>query len=63
MVYYQANRDSPVFPDLRGLLLKTAGMADVLAQALKPLAAKMVKESERTVVPDMSTPIKARGVA
>lgn len=42
MVYYQANRDSPVFPDLRGLLLKTAGLADVLAQALKPLAAKLV---------------------
>jgi predicted nucleotidyltransferase len=41
MVYYQANTDSPVFPDLRGLLLKTAGLVDVLAQALKPLAAKL----------------------
>ena len=41
MVYYQANRESPVFPDLRGLLLKTAGLVDVLAQALKPLARKM----------------------
>jgi predicted nucleotidyltransferase len=41
MVYYQANRDSPVFPDLRGLLLKTAGLVDVLAQALKPFAAKV----------------------
>jgi predicted nucleotidyltransferase len=41
MVYYQANRDSPVFSDLRGLLLKTAGLADVLADALKPLAAKL----------------------
>ena len=41
MVYYQANRDSPVFADLRGLLLKTAGLVDVLAQALKPLAAKL----------------------
>jgi predicted nucleotidyltransferase len=41
MVYYQANRDSPVFPDLRGLLLKTAGLVDVLAQALKPVAAKV----------------------
>lgn len=36
MVYYQANRESPVFPDLRGLLLKTAGLVDVLAQALSP---------------------------
>ena len=41
MVYYQANRDSPVFPDLRGLLLKTAGLVDVLAQALKPLSGKV----------------------
>jgi DNA-binding transcriptional ArsR family regulator len=41
MVYYQANRESPVFPDLRGLLLKTAGLVDVLAQALKPVASKV----------------------
>jgi predicted nucleotidyltransferase len=41
MVYYQANRDSPVFADLRGLLLKTAGLVDVLAQVLKPLATKV----------------------
>jgi len=41
MVYYQANRESPVFPDLRGLLLKTAGLVDVLAHALKPVASKV----------------------
>ena len=41
MVYYQANTDSPLFPDLRGLLLKTAGLVDVLAEVLKPLAAKL----------------------
>jgi DNA-binding transcriptional ArsR family regulator len=41
MAYYQANADSPLFPDLRGLLLKTAGLVDVLADALKPLAAKL----------------------
>jgi predicted nucleotidyltransferase len=41
MVYYQANADSPLFPDLRGLLLKTAGLVDVLADALKTLAAKL----------------------
>jgi DNA-binding transcriptional ArsR family regulator len=41
MVYYQANTDSPVFPDLRGLLLKTAGLVDVLAESLKPLAAEL----------------------
>lgn len=41
MVYYQANTDSPVFAELRGLILKTAGLVDVLAQALKPLVAKL----------------------
>jgi DNA-binding transcriptional ArsR family regulator len=41
MVYFQANVESPVFPDLRGLLLKTAGLTDVLADALRPLAAKI----------------------
>ena len=41
MAYYQANPDSPLFPELRGLLLKTAGLVDVLAGALKPLAGKL----------------------
>jgi len=41
MAYYQANAESPLFPDLRGLFLKTAGLVDVLADALKPLAAKL----------------------
>jgi len=41
MVYYQANMNSPVFRDLRGLLLKTAGLVDVLAHALKPVVARL----------------------
>jgi DNA-binding transcriptional ArsR family regulator len=41
MVYYQANPDSPLFPDLRGLLLKTAGLVDVIRDALKSLAARI----------------------
>src|SRR5271170_2941966 len=41
MVYYQANVDSPLFSDLRGLMLKTAGLADVLVDALKPLGSKL----------------------
>jgi len=41
MVYYQANTDSPLFPDLRGLMLKTAGLVDVLRDALKPVAARI----------------------
>ena len=33
-VYYQANRNSAVFPELKSLLVKTAGVADVLRSAL-----------------------------
>src|SRR5579863_913519 len=41
MVYFQANTDSPVFSDLRSLMLKTAGLVDVLADALEPLATEL----------------------
>ena len=38
LVYYEANRNCPVFADLRGLIVRTAGVADVLRVALAPLA-------------------------
>lgn len=41
MSYYQANADSPLFTELRGLMLKTAGLVDVLFDALQPLAGKV----------------------
>lgn len=41
MVYYQANAESPLFSDLRGLLLKTAGLVDILAAALNALLPKI----------------------
>ncbi len=41
MAYYQANTDSPIYPELRGLMLKTAGLVDVLADALEPLAREL----------------------
>lgn len=34
--HYQANAASPVFEELRGLVLKTSGLADVLREALAP---------------------------
>ena len=37
-VYFQANRESPIFPELHMLLLKTAGIVDVVREALAPLA-------------------------
>ena len=39
--HYQANADAPVFAELRGLVLKTMGLADVLKVALAPLAAQI----------------------
>ena len=33
-VYYQANRESPVFAELKALAVKTAGIADVLRDAI-----------------------------
>lgn len=35
--YYQANRRCPVFEELRGLAIKTAGLADVLRAALQSI--------------------------
>lgn len=37
-VFYQANRATPVFEELRGLLDKTMGTVDLLRAALAPLA-------------------------
>jgi predicted nucleotidyltransferase len=35
--HYQANRQAPIFGELRGIVLKTFGVADVLREALAPL--------------------------
>lgn len=40
-VSYSANRDSPIFEELASILRKTSGLADVLADALAPLADKI----------------------
>lgn len=34
---YSANRHSPIFEELAGILRKTSGLADVVAEALEPL--------------------------
>ena len=36
--HYQANRASPIFEELHGIVVKTFGVADVLREALEPLA-------------------------
>lgn len=40
-VYFQANVDCPFLPELQGLLVKTAGMVDVLREALAPFAKRI----------------------
>jgi DNA-binding transcriptional ArsR family regulator len=40
-VHFRANRGSPVFPELRSLIMKSAGMADVLWEALAPLSGRI----------------------
>jgi predicted nucleotidyltransferase len=39
--HYQANRAAPIFEELRGIVLKTVGLADVLRKALAPLAPRI----------------------
>lgn len=39
--HYQANRESPIFAELQGIMRKTSGLADVLRDALEPLAQRI----------------------
>ncbi len=40
-VRYQAEKQSPIFRELQGIVLKTVGLADLLRDALTPLAKKI----------------------
>ena len=40
-VHYQANPSCPIFSELRSLVVKTAGVGDVLRAALAPLAGRI----------------------
>jgi predicted nucleotidyltransferase len=40
-VFYQANPDNPIFQELKSLILKTTGGAEVLRRALSPLAGRI----------------------
>lgn len=41
LVRYKANTDCPIYDELRGILKKTAGVADVLRDSLAPLTDKI----------------------
>jgi predicted nucleotidyltransferase len=40
-VYFQANVNSPIYAELQQILLKTAGLTDVLREALAPLVERI----------------------
>lgn len=40
-VYFRANRAAPIFPELQGLFAKTAGLTDLLREALAPLGERV----------------------
>lgn len=40
-VYYQANRNCPILPELQGILTKTVGIFDLIRNALTPLSARI----------------------
>jgi predicted nucleotidyltransferase len=40
-VHFQANRDCPIYEELRGIIRKTSGIAEVLREALEPLAGRI----------------------
>jgi hypothetical protein len=41
-VFYQANRDAPIFREMQGLVNKTVGIFSVLRSALHPLAKRVL---------------------
>jgi predicted nucleotidyltransferase len=40
-VYFQANRDSPIFSELKGIITKTAGIGDTLRASLMPIVGQI----------------------
>src|SRR5919201_6581230 len=40
--HYQANAASPLYPELRNIVLKTVGLAEPLREALKPVASDIL---------------------
>jgi len=41
-IFYTANQESPVFAEIKSLIIKTVGMHDVLLAALAPLRKKII---------------------
>ena len=69
--HYQANREAPIFQELRGIVLKTFGLADVLRTALASLAARIdvafiygsVAKASDTATSDIDVMIVGNGLS
>jgi len=68
--HYQANPASPVFPELRVLVLKTSGLADVLREALAPVSDRIraafvygsIAKGEDTAASDVDLMVVSEGL-
>lgn len=69
--HYQANRQAPIFEELRGIVLKTFGLADVLREALQPLGSRIrvafaygsVAKGTDTASSDIDVMVVGEGIA
>ena len=68
--HYQANQASPVFQELRALVLKTSGLADVLREALAPASDRIraafvygsIAKGEDTAASDIDLMVVSEGL-
>ena len=60
-VYFQANQKAAIFPELRGLFAKTAGLVDILREALTPLPDRVHAAFVFACLPKRSGPTADRG--
>jgi predicted nucleotidyltransferase len=68
--HYQANSAAPVFHELRALVLKTSGLADVLREALKPVSNRIraafvygsIAKGEDTATSDIDVMVVSTGL-
>jgi predicted nucleotidyltransferase len=69
--HYQANRASPVFQELRALVLKTSGLGDVLREAMAPLSSRIraafvygsIAKGEDTATSDIDLMVIGEGMS
>jgi predicted nucleotidyltransferase len=69
--HYQANRASPVFPDLRALVLKTSGLSDVLREAMASASSRIraafvygsIAKGEDTATSDIDLMVISEGLS